>query len=370
MSRRCHFSLAHTLVAVVLIAILLALVISESRGRVNSTICSLAFSQDGREILVVRCDDRSVFQPKSGRTELSSRIQIDCSRTISIIDAQTGSTREVVERSTLSGYNCAIREMNRSAAFGLSPDTILIQEFGGGETVLYDRASGESRALVVPREKDRPTLLGINRARRLLLAGDKNGMILCDAISGERSLFIAARSHCPRPATPIIAWSADGDLIASEGCGVIDVWRTVDGAKLEPIRGLPSKQTFGAVAFSPTNRTIAVEARGRIYFYNFDLEVSWDIPSKCTSLMEFLPDGNRLLVATAGQNEVLVVDASTGRTMINLQVPGITAMAVSPDGKCAVIGDWEGRVTLWDLASYGAPKTITVPGIASRHLWR
>jgi WD40 repeat protein len=126
----------------------------------------------------------------------------------------------------------------------------------------------------------------------------------------------------------------------------------------------PSDRQFdGAVAFSPDGKTLASGARGVVQFWDIATGKSLaasQVHGKEVNVVTFSPNG-KILVSTGIDQKLLIWDVSTGRKIDSLEsTSGITAAAISPDGKLlATTGPKEinasptlpGEVALWDLAT-------------------
>src|SRR5580698_8417521 len=89
-----QYSLTHLLMFVALVAILLALGMSERVANWESMICDLEFSSDGKQLLVTRYDARDAGVPRKAYSDLLCR-------TISVVDVATGMAKDLVEGVTL-----------------------------------------------------------------------------------------------------------------------------------------------------------------------------------------------------------------------------------------------------------------------------
>jgi DNA-binding beta-propeller fold protein YncE len=162
--------------------------------------------------------------------------------------------------------------------------------------------------------------------------------------------------------TMAVAFSPDGKLFATTGGGdySITLW---DAATLQQVGALKGHDAHGAgsvryLAFSPDSKTLASgcdDGTARL----------WDVagrreraalthPEKQVEGVAFTPDG-ALVITGCKDGQVRLWDAATGRRRAAVDVnsmpfgPGVTAVAVSPDGKTFVAGSGP-NVRRWDRA--------------------
>jgi WD40 repeat protein len=356
-----QFSLTQLLMTVPLVAILLTLVKSEGCGTRYAMLGSLEFSPDGKQLLVVRYDARDSNVRGKG-------YKSDISRTISILDVESGSVIAIVEQTLQLGDHGPawelFREGRKSAAFGEEIGTVLVDEFGGGPVKVHDLNAGQScRPFTGIAQQS--LNLALSRDRKVLATGYGEDVVVWDAASGNQlqRITVTASSN-PFQGSPAIAISSDGKLIVTGGFTGVELWNVKAPSPAAPRGRLLFNEPAVALAFSPVDRTTAVAFGDRLSVYDVDTAHSRDLLQRHVSSIAYSLDGRKL--AAAADDEAILFDVDTGRRLGMLRLDnGATSVAVSPDGGVVAVGDWNGSLTLWDPTAEGEARTIAVPGRAS-----
>lgn len=182
----------------------------------------------------------------------------------------------------------------------------------------------------------------------------------------QRLLELKAEPH-------VIAASADGKRVAlGFSDGTVQVIDSASGKSLfGPVKllkgiaiaGQHAEGTEGvsALAFSPDGARLAVagedvslrviDAAGGKQLMAFAYgTLSGSGTNTRTEHIAFTPDGSKL-VTTAQDRHLRLHEASTGKLLGEpIRVPGgVSALAISSDGKTVFTGDNEGRLQRWDL---------------------
>ena len=142
------------------------------------------------------------------------------------------------------------------------------------------------------------------------------------------------------------------------------LWDVGTGNHLATLFG--HKNSVYNVAFSPDGNTLASGGRGAIYLWdvaNRQQKVSLTGSIGDTWALAFSPDG-RTLASSGPDSDVHLWDVATGEHKIALtgHTDKITSVAFSPDGKTlASSGSWKDRtVRLWDPVSGAHKSTLMV----------
>ncbi|MBI1917060.1 MAG: WD40 repeat domain-containing protein, partial [Planctomycetes bacterium] len=184
-----------------------------------------------------------------------------------------------------------------------------------------------------------------------------------------------------------IAFAPDGKTLASAGWDetvrlwevtTVRLWDVASGKELRRCKGRPDY--FMRVAFTPDGKTLAATG-GRGWIQLFDTRtgeprrVSAEPPDGLRRV-RFLPDSKRLIsaggetIASGDGVSVRLWEAATGKELRPLVIgtARVSGLALSPDGKVAAVGAWEGegdnaqsKVSLYRVATGKELLRITVP---------
>ncbi|HMO65156.1 MAG TPA: WD40 repeat domain-containing protein, partial [Verrucomicrobiota bacterium] len=166
-----------------------------------------------------------------------------------------------------------------------------------------------------------------------------------------------------------VKYSPDGRLLAlaDYNSGEVRLWDVAAQRMLRSFR--PFERSVFSVAFSPDGKVLATASRGDPDFKFWDVgsgTLVATLPGRTQENVSvvFSPDGRR--VATAAVTpyrpvpaEVKLWDFASRKELMSL--PGLTSFVMaadfSPDGGTLAVGDGEGFVRLWNLAT-GAVRTL------------
>ena len=163
----------------------------------------------------------------------------------------------------------------------------------------------------------------------------------------------------PEDAFSSTAFDARGDILAGELTRGIDIVRASDGTLERSIR---TPHSLG-LALSRNGELVAVAGRqGIVRVYRVSTgQLVYARPLGLGYLfaLAFSPDGTRLAVSTV-DNEVVLLDAATGRQTARLRGPTapVYALAFSPDGTLLAGGSADKRTWLWSSATGKALRTF------------
>lgn len=232
-------------------------------------------------------------------------------------------------------------------ALAADDDTVRVFDLADGQE-LYSR---EGRA----------TTLAFSPDGTLLAVGlDDGGLDLLEADTGE----VVQRLDLPGWSKSV-SFAPNGELLGIELAGDIDenveLWDIESGEK---IRGMEwtdrASPALYFVLFSPDWTEVAWVARGTVLLMDVETGEGYAelLHEDFVSEAAFSQDGD-LIVTTAGaqiENEFLGViflwDVATGEELdIMVPVAPPTAIAFSPDGEYLVVGESDGRLSVWDMAT-------------------
>lgn len=197
--------------------------------------------------------------------------------------------------------------------------------------------------------------IALNPNGTLLAAATQHGIQLWAL--PERRL---TRSFDTGEAHSVVAWSPDGDFIATDGAHfTIDIWNVAQNIKAQ---SLGSTATIpDGVAFSPDGTLVAATDRAsttrvwRWREHQMLYTLSHFIPY--VSSVAFSPDGQLLATGNA-VTEVWRVSDGTNMNFPYGKGGDINAVAFSTNGQYLVSGDGEGNVHSWDVKGRRLLRTI------------
>ena len=256
-------------------------------------------------------------------------------------------------------------------AVAFAPDGKTLATTGADRTVrLWNARTGETKG-VLEGHRQRVRALAFSPDGKALASGA--GEFQDDRFAGEVRLW-DTRTRELKQSWPLksndvnaLAFSPDGKLLASGGLKGISVWDVPAG---ELQRTLPTGDSATlALAFSPDGRTLAsgsFDTRLRLWdARTWEVKTTFERhPAEVRGIV-FSADGKFLVTYAGGRKEVFLWDAETGKLKRTLKgEEGVSAIALSPDGKTLAIGSGEGkekskgRVELWDTASGDHTQTL------------
>ena len=190
--------------------------------------------------------------------------------------------------------------------------------------------------------------------------------------TGALRWMVPARNGAPAEG---LAFTADGRLITGGFSGTVRIW---DIDRREVAQRLRYDGPVYSTAVSSDGALLAATV-GSEDKVGVQLVVR-DLPSERVRYRRDLPNGAGELAFSAdggavvasgccrGGSVVAAYDARSGRKRFVRRTTGQwTSFALHPDSRRLLVGDGDGRVAVWDLATgveVGAPLTITAGGIA------
>ena len=197
---------------------------------------------------------------------------------------------------------------------------------------------------------------------------------LCNVATGTHIKTLAPPSGGPRSSVLSVAFSDDGQTIASGNLGEINLWCAKTGTR-KTIKERPpdSHAAIESIAFSPDNAILATGSRFAGLMGSRSKEGTvrlWD--AKTGTYLKTL-DGHTLSInsiAFAANNNILASgsmdgtlrlwDAKTGTCLKTFtgDTSSVESVAFSPDGTTVASAYYSGTVRLWDVKTGKSFKTI------------
>jgi len=156
-----------------------------------------------------------------------------------------------------------------------------------------------------------------------------------------------------------LAFSPDGQRLATGGDHLIRIWDTVSGRLLQEVEASPVGVAITRLAFAPDGRTLAsLGGHGDINLRVWDasngkLVRTAKLPGMSgVFCLQYSPDGKLIATARHEKGTLCLLDAATFepvRDIVGVR-PGCEA-AFSPDGKWIAMVDARSRAGIWEVAT-------------------
>jgi WD40 repeat protein len=294
-----------------------------SRMKCDGTICTLAFSPDGRRLA-------------SGSTDKIFRMW----------DPATGA-----EDKHLTGHGCCV------VSVSFAPDGKTVATASKDHSIrIWDAATGKEVRQIA--ERDRFYSVAYSPDGKVLASGGHDDTVrLWDPNTGDE----LRRMYGHNGWVKAVAFSPKGNLLASAGTdSCIRFWDPETGKTKRVLSGHADR--VDSIAFSPDGSVLASGGRdGSVLL--------WDV-AKGTALrrtpadsawvhsVAFAPEGR--LLATGGENEATRVWDPIKNTLVTRDTPrraGVHAVAFSPDGQLLASGRTDGFIMVQNVSAISTDET-------------
>ena len=233
-----------------------------------------------------------------------------------------------------------------------------------GNVVIRDGKTGEARRVMAPVEALH--CVAIEPAGKVVVSSTwgEAAIRVWDVEKGEQVGTLKGHSG----AVGTVLYSPDGKTLASCGDTTVRLWDVDTGEVRKVLRG--HQKSVESLAFSADGKTIASGGFD-------DAARVWDVAGgKLLATMELdhpvlsvalTADGKAVATGSArwgngsygpAPAQVQVFDVATAKPLATLpdQPAQVFALVFKPDGKSLITASLSGAVTLWDLATFQAPK--------------
>ena len=254
---------------------------------------------------------------------------------------------------------------SNSISVNVTPDgRLAVSGSGDGTVRLWDLCSGEalrtlkSHANVIQ-------CISITPDGCRAVSGDVVGIVrVWDLSTGESFRTVMGQLARHTVWIDSISFTPDGRLAVSGSIrdGAVRVWDLSSGKLLYTLKG--HTNGINSVRITPDGR-LAISGSGDIHhdFDDRDYTVRvWDLSSgellhtlkghtNEVKSVGITPDG-RLAISGSFDGSVRLWDLSSGELLHTLEGPSyVASVSITPDGCCVVSGSWDETIRLWDLSS-------------------
>ena len=332
-----RFTLTQLFMGTALAAILLAFSQSEGCGPRYDAVECLSFSADGSRILVSRLHAQDAgVRFKAYMTNVS--------RTLSLLDAESGATVQVVQRDIKRGDQGPARDLFRtgrtSAVINPANGHVIAHDFGGGDLTEYV-PDGAPLVTTLPH----PALnIAISNSGRYVAASDEAEFTVVDMTTRQRVMTAAAGE--PGFDSLSLAFSLDESSILTADWTGVCVWNIQSGKKTATaISGRESPSD--AIVAAPDD-TVVVSNREGVRLYDYSGKVLSALSdSHFRGACCISNDGRKVAIVKDMYVTIHDLASCTNATFL---VNGFwTAAAFSPDGRSLALGDRHNNVALIDV---------------------
>ena len=251
----------------------------------------------------------------------------------------------------------------RSIAF--RPDGQVISSLGlDGSIVMIDRGT-EPREPYAPEDRGPIRSIAFAPDSRFLAAANAMGPVTLHDLVARESHPLCDPARVTSGAA-CVAFSADGAALAvGQQDGEISLWDIPTGENRARLAGHTS--FVGALVYAPAGDLLASSAGdGSTRIWDLAtmrerLRLSYPGPTRIS--LAFSRDARLLFLGDPTSPMVRVWDLTTGIERAALRGPAgvVVAVAASPDGTTLAAADYQGGITIWDLA------TMTIKPTGLRH---
>jgi WD40 repeat protein len=286
---------------------------------------TLTFSGDGRRLLAGGLDSVLLYE----------------------VDGKKPPLRLTLAAGKGEAWTLAFSSDGKKAAAGWPDGSIGVWETAGGKRLWEKRAHGKHVHFLI-----------FARGDRLVLSTAPGEICWSDASTGQPRRYF--NLHDPEDMwAPFVTPGGQTALVPIRKHGTMQEWELASGKLRREIKG-----SYIPLSYSADSRSLLTlgsndyhlldlptgEERNAFFFTNFTPVR----PSSIESAAALSPDGRHLaLIASDGL--VLLLDASTGKKLLDFQSAdrGVLAVAFAPDGKTLASSCPNGTILLWRVSAAG-----------------
>lgn len=348
-----RFAISQLLIGVSLAAILVVVYQSRRSEDRHEMIESLSFSQDNSQVLAVQLS-RSEAKPLFSNDKQVIKI----ARTVSMLDAETGKPKEILDHATREGdLGVSMRSWGRrrtSAVCNPSNDNIAIADLGGGSVSCIP-----GNGPIIKLEFTRPAnTIAVSKSGRLVAASGLGQISVFETATKVVRRQIEMQDH-PEINAPLVTFTNDEAFVLQLTATEVLIHDFVGWSQQSKvIQG--DGVIFQSLAVAPDDSLIVCSNRW-VKRFNTEGEVIAELLGAAAWDCVVNPAGNQ--VALLSEETIHLVDLATNEQTGSLPYLGATAVAFSGDGQSLAIGDSEGRVSVIDAVTLDSRWQARAPAV-------
>jgi WD40 repeat protein len=192
----------------------------------------------------------------------------------------------------------------------------------------------------------------------LIAAGLTNGALLIWNVAGKKVqtwiIPMDKREWNGSFYVPIkaIAFSPNGQLLASPSRRFINIWKVSDGILVNQMDAFAYSS---GLAFSPDGRLLASGDSDGIRVWRMDTggpmySMDFNSPSGGYPRVAFSPDGNLLAIASHETPKIMKINDGSLRSMEDPHTGGAMSVSFSPDSKLLASASSDGKINIWNVS--------------------
>lgn len=310
---------------------------------------TMSFSGDGSRLLVTRMN--------VDESQILWGFVAEATRTISILDATDGATNEVVlDDSKLGAIGPALLLTygKRPAAFDPKSNRVLVLG-SASDLPRNDTDDPDIQARIVPATPKEATDLAVASVEGYVASADEQTLTVTDV---DRHTTLMKVEELQSPFNGM-TFSKDGNLLATNSCNGLRVW-TVKTGTVRPAMTEHTRMDELRFCFFPDN-SLLVGRRGLRRYDTSGKLISALSETMRIEAVDVSRDGRLVAAAIYHLPHVLIFNAETNQPRPIDGPASATSVCFSPDASRLAIGDYEGNVSLVDVATGKRVWTATAP---------